>query len=233
MFHSIQIGEREWPAAAVVEALEPHLTEARMARMRGVLANRLGSLALGIEDLHHSHNGSACLRTAEALGVQDVVTAEIRNAYPLDERVHRKVSMAAHYWLDVHKTPSAEGLLGWARERNMRVFGAGPRGDVELADLPIDQPLMVLFGNEAEGLLEETQSACDGIFRIPMFGFTESYNVSVSVGMVLADLSRRIRAQLGAPGDLDEARKTYLLARWCAADLRGAEAILRHKLGAR
>ncbi len=105
---------RSYSAEAVVSALEATLLPERFARMRQVVERRLGSLALGIEDLYKTHNGAACLRTAEALGVQDVVTAELRNPFPLPAEtpgVNRKVSMSAHNWIDLHRTESSEALL--------------------------------------------------------------------------------------------------------------------------
>lgn len=244
----IEIDERAYAAAAVVEALAPHVKDARRARMDAVLAHRLGSVALGIEDLHHSHNGSACLRTAEALGVQDVVAAELRHPYPLpdgvaegadealeDQRpINRKISMAAHRWIDLHRVDDGASLIDFARARGMTVFGAGPRGDLTLAELPADRPVLMLFGNEREGLRPETLHACDHVFRIPMYGFCESFNVSVSVGITLAAHTARVRARLaadGRAGDLPPARREALLARWLLADVRGAAGIVRRKLG--
>lgn len=240
----IELDDRAYPAAAVVEALAPHVKDARRARMDAVLAHRLGSVALGIEDLHHSHNGSACLRTAEALGVQDVVAAELRHPYPLpddaleavdDERpINRKISMAAHRWIDLHRVDDSAALIDFARGRGMTVYGAGPRGDLTLAELPADRPVLMLFGNEREGLRPETLMACDHVFRIPMYGFCESFNVSVSVGITLASHATRVRARLaaeGRTGDLPPARREALLARWLLADVRGAARIVRRKLG--
>ncbi|MCB9553452.1 MAG: hypothetical protein H6705_16545, partial [Myxococcales bacterium] len=82
---TLDVDGRVLPVEAIIDALAPHVLQTRLARMEGVLAHRLASLALGVEDLHHSHNGHACLRTAEALGLQDVVAAELRHAYPLDD----------------------------------------------------------------------------------------------------------------------------------------------------
>ena len=231
---TLTVDGQDWPVAAVVEALAPHLLPARRARMDAVLAQRLTSVALGIEDLHHGYNGAACLRTAEGLGVQDVIAVEVRNALPLPVDPPRKITKSAHAWLDLHRVDRPEAALAWARARGMRVFGAGPRGERTLRDLPVDQPLLLLFGNEAEGLRAETLDACDDVFRIPMFGFTESFNVSVSVGMVLSDLTTRRRAALaveGRAGDLPAARAQRLRALWYVQDLRGAGAILRRKLG--
>lgn len=236
---TLDVDDRALPVEAVIAALAPHVLETRLARMEGVLAHRLASLALGIEDLHHSHNGHACLRTAEALGLQDVVAAELRHAYPLDDEaaepeVNRKISMAAHRWIDLHRVDDSAALLAFARARDMRVFGAGPRGTLTLDALPLDRPALLLFGNEREGLRDDTLAACDDAFRIPMYGFCESFNVSVSVGITLAATTARIRARLadeGRTGDLPADRRRYLLARWLLGDVRGATSIIRRRLG--
>lgn len=250
------IDGRPYPVEAIIAALTPHVLADRHARMQTVLDHRLASIALGIEDLHHSHNGSACLRTAEALGVQDVVAAELRHAYPLPEtattpeppeppkttanpdpapdEVNRKVSMAAHRWIDLHRVDRSADLITWARARAMHVFAAGPRGTLTLDALPADQPMLLLFGNERDGLRDTTLAACDDAFRIPMVGFTESFNVSVSVGITLAATTARVRARLAAQGhtgDLAPDRRRQLLARWLLGDVRGASSIVRRKLG--
>ncbi|MCA9544902.1 MAG: RNA methyltransferase [Myxococcales bacterium] len=238
---TVEIDGRTYPAGDVIDALRPHLYPERVNRMEWVLAHRLQGVALGVEDLHKSHNGQACIRTAEGLGLQDVVAVELRNAYPLEiperdptERSVDRISRWAHRWVDLHRLDSRDAALGWARDRGMRIVGAGPRGEQTLESLSVDRPLLVLFGNEAEGLAPETLEACDDTFRIPMFGFTESFNVSVSVGMVLGRLATRYREGLAAQGrttDLSEARRLKLLAEWVAHDVKAAGPILRRKLG--
>ena len=84
-----------------------------------------------------------------------------------------------------------------------------------VSQLNLESPLLVLFGNESEGLKSETVQACDDVFRLPMYGFTESFNISVSVGMTLADLVSRLRgqwAQEGIVGDMPKERQRYLMA---------------------
>ncbi len=231
----IEVENSSYDAARAVEALAPHMAPERLDLMRRVARERLGSVALGIEDLHHNHNGAACLRTAEGLGVQHVAAVELRHAYPLDRaRPQSGITMAADHWIDLHRFREPEALLGFARSRGMRVFGAGPRGTLTLESLPVDRPLMVLFGNEKRGLQDETMEACDDVFRIPMHGFVESFNVSVSVGMTLQAVVARVRARLdaaGRAGDLSPEEHDDLLARWCVSSVRGAGAILRRKLG--
>lgn len=237
----VEVDGRSYPVGDVIDALRPHLYPQRMNRMEWVLEHRIQGLALGVEDLHKSHNGSACIRTAEALGLQDVVAVELRNPYPLEvpdrdptERSVDRISRWAHRWVDLHRLGDRPTALAWARERGMRIVGAGPRGQQTLESLPIDRPMLVLFGNEAEGLAPETLEACDDTFRIPMYGFTESFNVSVSVGMVMGRLATRYREALAAEGrttDLSDARRLSLLAEWMVHDVKAAGPIIRRKLG--
>ena len=210
-FSMIEVGETSYRSDQIIQALQPLIHEQRLERLREVLAYRLSSVVLGIEDLHHEHNGSACLRTAEALGVHRVMAAEVRNPYPLgvgkgakkkraqlkaQGKVLETISKAAHRWIQLDRFKSGIELVHTAQQQGYRVFGAGPRGNMTLKDIPIDQPVMVLFGNEGDGLQETTMDACDGVFRIPMYGFTESFNISVSVGMVLEQICARKREHL-------------------------------------
>jgi tRNA (guanosine-2'-O-)-methyltransferase len=231
-----------WPAAAALEALRPHLLPARLERYDAVLRDRLASLAVGVEDLHHSYNGAACLRTCEGMGLADVVAVESTKDFPHPETapgapsmVPRKVSKTAHRWLDLHKAAGAAELRAWADAREMAIWGTSPVAEHTVDAVPVEGPLLILFGNELNGLRESTAAVCDGTFRLPMWGFVESFNISVAVGMSLAVLVPRVRARLAAAdrtGDLPAHRADWLRARWAARDVRGAAAILRRKLGA-
>ena len=238
----VTVGASIYPAQAIIQALEPHVTDARVRRIDEVLDQRIESIVLGIENLHHSHNAAACLRTAEAFGLQDVVAVEDLEPLPLEDGdpsaqeplVPHKISKTAHRWLDLHSVDGPEAVGRWGRSRGYRIFGALPSRGVTVSALPTDKPALLLFGNELEGLRPETIDVCDDAFRIPMFGFTESFNISVSVGIVLHDIVPRRRqalAGLGIAGDLPPARKIELKARWYLRDVRAARLIVRRKLG--
>ena len=229
---------RRYDPAAVIELLAPLVEPARLGRMQTVLAHRLERVVLGVEDLHHLHNAAACLRTAEGMGLQDVAAVELRNVYPTedprqDAASAHKITKSTPRWLSLHQMPCGDALRSFADARGLAVWGAAPLGERSIDTLPDDKPVMVLFGNESAGLRPETLAACDGTFRIPMFGFVESYNISVSVGMTLQALLPRVRARLaaeGRTGDLTEARRLSLLARWLYEDVRGAETLLKTRL---
>ena len=145
------------------------------------------------------------------------------------------ITAHAHHWIDLHRLKDADALSAWARGRNVRVMGTSPHAETKLQNIVIDErPVMVLFGNEKDGLRPETLATCDEVFKLDMFGFTESFNLSVSVGMVLSHLGHRLRARLPDPmlGDLPESRRSHILARWFVRDVRGAAAILRRAASA-
>ena len=148
---------------------------------------------------------------------------------------NKKISQNADKWLDVTRWRSTSECLASLKQRGFAIFVTWlGEGTVGLPELDFAGPVALVFGNESSGLRPETLAACEGTFRIPMFGFVESYNISVSVGMTLQALLPRVRARLaaeGRTGDLPPARKTALMARWLYEDVRGAPQLLKQRLG--
>lgn len=232
----LTVGNRRLSARAVIDALTPLVLPERLERMERVLAARTADVVLAVENLHHSHNGAACVRTAEAMGLQDLVTVESLNVFPLfdaanDSAGTRKVTRLTDRWLTINRLEGAAALRAFADGRGLEIWGAAPLGTATLAELPAERPVMVLFGNESSGILPETLAVCDATFRIPMYGFVESFNISVSVGIVLHDLQRRRHAASPGPGPRPDAlpalRREALLARWLFEDVRAADLILK------
>ncbi|MEE2757681.1 MAG: RNA methyltransferase [Myxococcota bacterium] len=240
MVDEIQCGRISVPPAHIIDALENLVSDERRDKMKRVLDARLCSIALGVEDLANSFNGAACLRTAESLGIQDVVAAELRHEYPMPELpknpVTSGVNMYAHRWVELHRVPSSAHLIQWAQKRQMSILGTSPHARKTISDIDIERPLLVLFGNERDGIRDETAAACDQVFRLPMYGFTESFNVTVSVAMTLSNLVTRRRDRLardGEEGDLPEARKEYLLAKWYLSTVRRSDLIVERYVKSR
>jgi tRNA (guanosine-2'-O-)-methyltransferase len=88
-----------------------------------------------------------------------------------------------------------------------------------------------MFGNEHDGLSPAALATCDDAVRVPMFGMTESFNLSVTVALVATRLAARRREHLGKVGDLDDARRARLRARWFAVGVRGAAQVVERGLG--
>ena len=196
-------------AAAMIETIRPYLTEARQARIEAVLAGRLQGVEVAIEEPYDPHNAAAVVRSAEALGAWSVhviaASARILRA--------RGTTVGTHNWIETRHYPDLDRFLAARRDTGMLVAGACVDATHMLEELPIDRPICLLFGNEHAGLSPAAQAACDVRFRIPIYGFAESYNMSVAAALTLYATTSRIRARLGADGDLDEAGRLLERAR--------------------
>jgi tRNA (guanosine-2'-O-)-methyltransferase len=212
---------------AVCRALESLLTPDRVARIDGVLDARLASVAAAVEDTYDPHNAAATIRTSEALGLQELHVIEPGERFSAVKGVTR----GAHRWIDLHRYPAADVAVHALRGRGFRVYATSPDARaVSVEDIDVTTPLAVIFGNEHDGVSEQAIAACEGTLTVPMFGFTESYNLSVTVGLAMSRLAARRRAHLGCPGDLAPERRARLRARWFALRIRAAVNIVERKL---
>jgi tRNA (guanosine-2'-O-)-methyltransferase len=212
----------------VCGALQSMLTPERIARIDSVLDARLASLAAAVEDTYDPHNAAATIRTSEALGLQELHVIEPGARFSAVKGVTR----GSHRWIDLHRWPAADVAASALKARGFRVYATLPDARaVSIEELDVGPPVAIVFGNEHEGVSDKAIAACDGTVTVPMFGFTESYNLSVTVGLAMSRLAARRRAVLGAQGDLDPARKARLRARWFALRIRAAVHIVERKLG--
>lgn len=213
--------------AAICRALEPMLTPERIARIDAVLAQRLASVTAAVEDTYDPHNAAATIRTCEALGLQELNVIEPGARFSAAKGVTR----GAHRWIDLHRWPTAVAAIESLHARGFRVYATLPDAKVSIEDVDVGSPLAVIFGNEHDGVSQSAIAACDASITVPMFGFTESFNLSVTVGLAMGRLAQRRRAHLGGHGDLDEVRKARLRARWFALRIRGVVGVLERALG--
>ena len=213
---------------AVCSALAPLLTAERIARIDEVLAARLGSVVTVVEDTYDPHNAAATIRTTEAIGLGELHVIEAAQRFSVAGGVTR----GAHRWIELYRWPSIEAAVAALRARGFRVFATLPGAPHTSDDVDVTAPLAVAFGNEHAGLSPAAVAACDGALGVPMFGFTESFNLSVTVALAMSRIAARRRAAIGNPGDLDEHRRRELRARWFALKIRGAIGVLERTLGA-
>ncbi len=208
--------------AEICACLSPLLLEERRARMDAAAATRLGGLRLVIENLHDPHNGAAVLRSAEAFGVQRVEVIETVERF----RFSSTVTQGCEKWLDVVRHRSLPAALVGLRSEGFVVYAAVPGAAAALDELDFSRPAAVMVGNEHEGLTADAIAAADVRFGVPMFGLTQSLNLSVAAALIVSRAAALRRRALGRDGDLDEAAVLALRARFYAASVRGADAVL-------
>jgi len=201
----------------VTRALEPFVTEARRARMMEVIGRRLASVAVVLDGPYDPHNGAAVVRTCEAFGVQRLHVVEqetIRFA------VAKSVARGAEKWIDVtcHRAPAT--ALAWAREHGMPLVGAHPDGELEPQALVSMPRVALVLGNERQGIRDEIAAACAARVRVPMRGFVESLNMSVTAALLL------FAATHGRAGDLEASDRRRLYARGLYLSVPHAEDVL-------
>ena len=201
----------------LTDYLAAFVSERRRGRMEEVLTQRTRFIAVLLEDLYQPHNASAVLRSCDCFGVQDIHIIEGRNAY----KVNADVDMGASSWLTMHRYGNIDAGLRAVRQRGSRVVAATPHyDDCSLDDLPMDHPLVVLFGTEETGLSDRALAVADDYVRVPMYGFSESFNISVCAALILRELTGRIRA-MGGDWGLSVEEKAALRLEWYRRSVRG------------
>ena len=204
------------------------ITDRRKAKIDQALDLRTRFLTVVLEDIYQSHNASAVVRSCECFGVQDVYAVERRNRFDVNE----DIALGAGQWLDLKRCQLEEeetlqSFCAQLRESGYRLVAATPtEGAIELDDLSVSSRLAIIMGTEEEGLSQESLELADERVRIPMFGFTESFNVSVSAALIIRELTRRIR-QSSVPWQLSSEEKLQLKLKWYRQDLRGSEQLER------
>jgi tRNA (guanosine-2'-O-)-methyltransferase len=162
------------------------LLDRRAERIDHVVADRLGTLTLVLEGVHDPHNLAAVLRTAEGLGLQEVHVVLHASGAPGGFRPSAAITQGADKWLDVIRHKSAKACVEALRGRGFQLFASLLSYEaIPLERLPFDRKLALIFGNEHDGVSQELAAASDGTFRIPMYGFTQSFNISVAAAIAI------------------------------------------------
>jgi len=177
----------------LTEYLEGYVTPNKQEQMAQVLRHRTRHLSVVLENIHQAHNASAVIRSCECFGVQDLHVIE--NNHPL--RFSMDVTMGGCKWIDLHVYPKRQNntsmVLEQLKERGYKIAATSLReGSMPLSKVPLDEPLAVCIGEEDSGLSDAAHDAADYLVQIPMYGFTQSYNLSVSAALSLSCLRERL-----------------------------------------
>jgi tRNA (guanosine-2'-O-)-methyltransferase len=194
--------------ARVVRALEPLVTETRRARLAEVIDRRLGSITVAFDAPYDPHNGAAVARSCEAFGVQELHVVERANT-PF--ALATSVARGAQKWIDVVRHGDDASFLVWARGEGGSLVAADAAGELVPEDLERIPRLTLVLGNERDGIRPSILNACEARVRVPMRGFAESLNVSVTAAILLQAATRGRRGDLAADARLRlYARALYL-----------------------
>ena len=170
--------------------LETYLTPNRLERFNTVLEQRTRHFTVATEDMYHLHNTSAVMRSCDVFGIQELSIIEEQNVKKID----REIALGAQKWVDLNRFNTATDCMDQMRAQGYQIIATTPHvNDCDLQSFDITKKACFFFGRETMGLTEEVLDQADGFLKIPMSGFTESLNVSVSAAIILQDVTYRLR----------------------------------------
>jgi len=160
-----------------------------------IIQYRTRYITVVLEDIYQSHNASAVLRTCDCFGIQDVHIIENNNKF----EINPDVALGSTKWLNLYKYNHGETNTLHAfrrlKTKGYRIVATTPyKNDCNLEELSLDSKIALVFGTELNGLSEEAIKYADEFVKIPMYGFTESFNISVSAAIILHYLTEKLRA---------------------------------------
>ncbi len=192
-----------------------------------IVEDRTRYLTVVLENIYQPHNASAVLRSCDLFGVQDVHIIENNNKYTLSE----EVAMGSSKWLNLKKYNSQEentlSCFNELREKGYKIVATTPHEkDVLLDDLPLDQKTALVFGTEMHGISQIAMDNADAFVKIPMYGFTESFNISVSAALSMYHLTEKLRHS-DIHWQLSDKEKIQIQIDWAKAVIKKSDLILK------
>lgn len=211
------------------EALSEFFSENKRQLLDQNIQNRTKHITLVMEDIFQSQNASAVLRTADCFGIQDVHIIENQYEYTLNPDVALGSSKWVNYYR-YNKKDENNTLLAYddLRKKGYKIIATLPHeNDVMLQDLDISQPIALVFGTEKTGLTETAIKNADAFVKIPMYGFTESFNISVSAALCSFYLTEKMRNTPELDWKLTENQQVEQKLYWARQIIREADKIMR------
>jgi tRNA (guanosine-2'-O-)-methyltransferase len=204
---------------AAINLLREYATPEKLQKMEAVLANRTRQVTVVMEDIFQSHNANAVIRSVECFGVQDIHLIEQQFTF----RVSAGVAMGSTKWVDIHKHASTADAFAVLKAQGYKIVATTLHSQAKpLEELNLDHKLALVFGTENVGLSSYAHEHADAFVTIPMVGFTQSFNVSVSVALCLYHITRQLRSSSIA-WQLTPQEKQELLLSWLRRTVRASK----------
>lgn len=210
----------------LIKYLSKHVTEKRFSLFQKVIQNRTRYLTVVLEDIYQSQNASAVLRTCDCFGIQDVHIIENYNKFD----VNPQVSLGSSKWLSLkhynEKEQNTLNAINHLKENGYRIVATTPHtNDISLDEFNIEEgKSAIVFGTELKGISELVKENADVFMKIPMYGFTESFNISVSAAITLHHLTLKLR-NCNISWKLDDSDREALILEWLKISIKGSDLI--------
>ena len=206
----------------LLEYLQTFLTPRRIALFKEVMAHRTRHFTVVTEDLYQMHNASAVLRSCDVFGIQDLHVVQER----FGKRMDREIAMGAQKWVTVHRHKSTSECIAKLRKDGYKIVATTPHSDSQLLpDFNVQSKSALFFGTEKAGLSPQAMEQADEFLKIPMYGFTESLNISVSAAIILQQVVTKMKREVTG-WELSEVEKQELEMHWTRQSIKRIDDIL-------
>lgn len=217
----------------LLEKFYEHISDNKQELFDRIIKDRTRHITVVLENLFQPHNAAAVLRSCDCFGVQDVHVIENSNQYA----PNKEIDMGSSKWLNINRYNQKEentiDCINELKRQGYKIVATTPHtDDCGIDELPVDQPIALLFGTEKSGLTAEALEASDAYVKLPMYGFTESYNISVSVALALFNVTERMRKDESIQWQLSEQEQDAIRLQWAKKVVKKSdtvEAILKER----
>lgn len=192
------ITEKLTPAQRMelLQYMDGFLTDERRERLNAVLDQRTTHFCIAMEDLFYERNSGAIIRTADGYGIQNIHVIEPKDSFK--SKVTNIISKGAEKWVnktqhgDMHN--GAKDCIAELRKQGYQIVATTPHKDGHtIHNFDISKKSAFFLGTEKTGISPEVMEEADDYIAMPIYGFTESYNVSVANAILLHELTNRLR----------------------------------------
>lgn len=206
----------------LLEHLLSFLTDRRKNLFDEVISKRTRHFTVATEDVYQLHNTSAVMRSCDVFGVQDLHVIEEK----VSKKIDREIAMGAQKWVNINRHNSTKECIDNLKENGYQIIATTPHNNsTELKDFDISKKSAFFFGKEKEGLSDIVLEAADGYLKIPMYGFTESLNISVSAAIILQTLITRLKDS-DVVWELSEPDKNEIKLQWAKMSIKSSTEII-------
>ncbi len=206
----------------LLEHLETYLTEPRKEKFTKVLSQRTKHFTVATEDVYQLHNTSAVMRTCDVFGIQELNIIEEQNSKNID----REIAMGAQKWVDLNRYNNVRDCISDLKNNGCQIVATTPHtNDCLLHEFDVTKKSCFFFGRETEGLSQDVLDAADCFLKIPMVGFTESLNISVSAAIILQHVTTKLK-QTDINWKLTKEEKLEKRLDWCKKTIKSYEEII-------
>ncbi|MFS4483226.1 TrmH family RNA methyltransferase [Hyunsoonleella sp. 2307UL5-6] len=200
----------------LLKHLESFLTTQRREKFAKVIAQRTKHFTVATEDVYQLHNTSAVIRSCDVFGIQEVSIVEEHNS----KRIDREIAMGAQKWVDLNRYHTVKSCINNLKQQGYQIVATTPhKTDCNLDDFDVTKKSCFFFGRETEGLSKEVLNSADCFLKIPMVGFTESLNISVSAAIILQHVTSKLKAT-AINWQLSDAEQLEKRLDWCRKTIK-------------